>query len=406
MMMRQSRDWRGGRVVWTGCLLLMLGLVLGSCGGDGDSTDGDGSDDEAGLSSEDLEDLPAEVRAAAESAVENDLMFVTSREELEERAREEGEVRVMSSLEPEQWDAMAERWPEDYPDIAIEVLEYSGTDSRQRLLQELAVGAGPAMDVAVASQDQYQEYAVDYATQFDLMGMSEAGILNIPTLMIDPDLRSVVATGMQAGAIGYNPNEIDESDLPQSYEDLLDPRFGGSPYAFVNDIRPSNFVPMVDAWGVDRMVEYAEGLGQQDPLWARGSTGALTRIAAGEAAFMVFANYDAVASVNADHPDTLKPLLLEPVPTRLSEPLTVFNADIGGNYHAALLFIEWMTGPVGQEILDMDFKAHAGSGHGLLYEALGDLETSEAGFGHFPDLAEYTNRVVEAYGFPTAAFSD
>ncbi len=359
-------------------LFAIVALVLAACGGSGDT------DTAAG---------------AAGGASEGEMLTLASHDEIVAKAEEVGEVDVLLSLDD--LDALAEGFSAVYPNLDVNIVEFSGTDVYQRFALEAAADAvSDDWDVAYAPPENYDEFS-ELMAPYDIYGMAEEGTLDIPLEMIDPVSRMTVATSSQIGGIGYNRELLAEDDLPETWEDLLDEQYTGQ---FVLDVRPSNLAPMVAVWGEEKTYEFAKNLAAQEPSWVRGNTDALTRIQAGENSLMVFANYHSgIRAMEEDPGGPLQMALIEPVPVRIGETLGVFGPDIADNPWGALLFIEWMTTPEAQEILDADpLKSSIYSGTGRIGELVAEYESSIADFEHFAELEGYMDNIVEEFGFPQA----
>ena len=134
-------------------------------------------------------------------------------------------------------------------------------------------------DVLYLSQEVYGSY-LPYLEQVDMLSMAKSGVLDIPEEMINPKVPYTMAAGSGMAGFSYNPELLDTSLVPESWEDFLDPALKGK--KFLVDIEPVNLATLIPAWGEDKVYEFAEKIGEQEPVWARGETNAITLMGAGE----------------------------------------------------------------------------------------------------------------------------
>ena len=110
--------------------------------------------------------------------------------------------------------------------------------------------------------------------------MAEHGILKINPAMVDPDRRSAVSMGSAICAIAYNRNQLAADKVPNKWEDFLKPEFKGR--KFLVDVRPLCLAALVPLMGEEWVMNYARKIKEQEPIWVRGQTRAISGIIAGE----------------------------------------------------------------------------------------------------------------------------
>lgn len=395
--MTSNRRW-----AWLlgGCLVLVLAVA--ACGGDEEEAEAD--DPGGGEVDEDLDPAIAEAQAEAE---ELGLRFATSKEEIMEGAREEGELLAIWSIGADE-DAyeMMSPFEQTYDFLDVTLDELDGVEARERFLLEAEAGAIDGYGIHYAATEVYDQMAD--MCDWDIYGMAEAGILDIPLEMIDPDNRKVVAAGSTAAVFAYNVESFADRDLPEEWDDVLDPaRFGPeSGLNMLGDVRIANFSSIVPAWGLDRAKEYyAEYFEEIDPTPVNRFGPFLIQMAQGEYDGFPFVNLHSVEQRKPDYPN-MDYIFIEPVPIRLSETHCVFNDDINPTPYASLLFLEWTASHDGQSGLeqgDQPYQSHINSGYpGGLGELLedGGYELSVSDFEYFADQADYIEEIIGAAGFP------
>ena len=342
---------------------------------------------------------PALVKAKQEADAKG-YIFVPSHDEIVSRAKQEGKLRAVVSLTEEPLKHMLAAFSKKYPFIETRAESVPTGEVYLRLLQELKAGLTKGVDVNDPISDYYNDY-LPYQKKFDVLGMVEQKVLEIPVQMVDPINRNIVVIGSSIQVVVYNKKLISEEKVPNTWEDFLKPEF--SDRKFVLDIRPINISALVPAWGLEKALDFARKLASQKPVWGRGHTALIIRVLSGEHAIAFGVNYDSyLRAKSKDKIDTLGYKLLEPVPARLNESWSVLNS--AEHPYAGLLLLEFVASPEGQKILD-DHGPYEGSlfVRGTVQEqAVRGKKLSLVDWNHYTNTQEYLKKVVEAYGFPRA----
>ena len=336
---------------------------------------------------------------AKQEAEAKGFTFETSRDEIVARAKKEGKLRALSSLDPGSFKPMADSFKKKYPFIDIQIHELTGTEAIQRHLLELKAGTVKDWDVGHASEDSYNEY-VAHAAKIDILGMAEQGVLKINPKMVDPEHRTIVAVASGLCAIAYNRARVAPDRVPNQLEDILRPEFKGK--KVVVYIRPYCMAALMVTQGEEWVVNYARKLKEQEPVWVRGNTRALTAISVGEYAMHQLTNYHScVRATWKDKDKSLGCKVVEPVSARIQEPGFVFkNAT---NPNAALLFMEHEASPEGQKVLDeIEPVKSSLFTSGEVSKILQGKKVSVNDFRTYHKTAGWMKMVLEAYGFPKA----
>ena len=324
--------------------------------------------------------------------------FIASRDEIIAEAKKEGQVRVLSAMNSSTFPPMVKAFKHKYPFLDLYMEEITGSDSAQRFLLELQAGMTGNWDVFRISTDFYDKLAV-HAKKIDLLGMAEHGVLQIPRKMIDARYRDIIHGGSAIASAAYNKELISAEQVPDTWEDFLKPEFKGR--KFLVDIRPLNFAPFGATLGEEWLVNYARRIKEQQPIWVRGHTRALTAMVSGEYSLYQLTNYH--ACVRTQRQDPRKALvckLIEPIPVRLSvEQAIIQNAP---RPYGAILFIEFLASPEAQKILD-DIEPLKSS----IYVPGSELEKVTRGkkvavMDTFEHSDRWVKKVVEGFGFPRA----
>jgi iron(III) transport system substrate-binding protein len=338
---------------------------------------------------------------AKQDAEAKGYIFESSHEEILAKAKREGKLRVLSTMEPAVVKAMREGFKKKYPFLDLQVQEIGSVEENQRFLLELKAGTAKGWDVNRAYTDFYDQY-FPYQKKFDILGMAEQKVLNIPPKLVDPQLRNLVTIGSNITVVAYNKKLIAEEKVPDRWEDFLKPEFKGK--KFVLDIRPLPLGMLVPAWGLEKVVDFAKKLRAQEPIWGRGHTRVMASLLAGEYPLFLGPNFGAVRrSQTKDPTGVIGYKIPEPIPVRLHEANGVL-ANAASPY-AGLLWLEYQASPEGQKIMDdhWPYGASVFAPSSAQENVTRGKQLSIIDWSHYTKLDDYLNKAVEAMGFPTAS---
>ncbi|HEY2922669.1 MAG TPA: hypothetical protein VGK77_27125, partial [Candidatus Binatia bacterium] len=128
---------------------------------------------------------------AKQDAEAKGYIFESSHDEIIANAKKEGKLRVLSTIESAVVKVMRDSFKKKYPFIDVQVQELGSVEENQRFLLELKAGTAKGWDVNRAYTDFYDQY-FPYQKKFDILGMAEQKVLNIPPKLVDPQLRNLV----------------------------------------------------------------------------------------------------------------------------------------------------------------------------------------------------------------------
>jgi hypothetical protein len=336
---------------------------------------------------------------AKQEAEAKGYVFVTTHQEIVERAKKEGKLRVLSSQEPPAIKAMAAAFKQKYPFIDVRAEELIGMENYQRMLMEMKAGMAKTWDVNYLAFDFYGEF-LPYQKKFDLLGMAERGVLQMQPKLVDPVNRHVVALQSNIQVVAYHKELSAGNKVPDTWEGFLRPEFNGRKFAL--DVRPKTLAALVPVWGLEKTVDYARKLAAQQPIWFRGEQRLLISMIAGELAICYGPNYKSFKLIQAKDPNKkLEYKVVEPIPARLTEAEAVLNT--ADNPFAALLWLEFQASPEGQKILDdVDLAASIFSPGSVHEQITRGKQVSVLAWEHYPKMGKYEDEIVKAFGFPVA----
>jgi ABC-type Fe3+ transport system substrate-binding protein len=340
---------------------------------------------------------PALLKAKQEAEAKG-YLFETSHDEILAKAKKEGKLQVLNSLNPDIFPHMTKAFKEKYPFIDLQLREITGTETAQRHIHELRAGGARNWDVSHLTWDFFNDY-LPHAAKIDLLGMAQHGVLAIPIKMIDPNTRALVAAGSAADSIAYNRCMLDPSKVPDRWEDFYKAEFKGK--KFIADVQPHIYAAMAAGAGEEWMVGHARKVAAQQPVWVRGHTRVLTAIATGEHTLHSGTNYhSAVRAAQKDRSGCLQPKVIEPIPMRLQEPEMI--VDKARNIYAGLLWLEFLASPAAQKILDdhEPLKSSIYAPGSALEKLVRGKKFWLADWKSYPHSPRWMAMAVEAFGFP------
>jgi iron(III) transport system substrate-binding protein len=161
---------------------------------------------------------------AKKEAESKGYILETSRDDIVAKAKKEGKLRVVSTLETSTLKAVRDAFKKKYSFIDVRVEELGSVEENQRFLLEIKAGTAKGWDVDRLYTDFYEEF-LPYQKKFDILAMAEQRVLNIPPQLVDPRTRNVVAAGTNMNVIAYNKNLLPPDKVPEKWEDFLNPEF-------------------------------------------------------------------------------------------------------------------------------------------------------------------------------------
>jgi ABC-type Fe3+ transport system substrate-binding protein len=326
-------------------------------------------------------------------------VFLSSHDEIVKLAKQEARVDGIVSLDPETFGPLTKAFKARYPFLDLRLREVTGTEATQRFLLEVQSGTAQA-DFTYISEDFYKGF-IARGKKFDILGMAEHGVLSIPLKIIDPLSRKAVSAATIFAVLAFNKCMLDVTKLPDRWEDFLKPELKGK--KFLVDIRPFHYQSFAAGAGEDWMIDYAQKIAAQDPVWIRGASRILTQIAAGEYQLHSGINYHStIRAKEKDKTGCLDVKIIEPVPVRLSEPQMV--VDTAKRPHAALLWLEFLVGTEAQAIIDKHepLKSSIYSPGSAVEKLVRGKKVWLKEWKHYEKGPDWMGAAVKAFGFPKA----
>ncbi len=326
-------------------------------------------------------------------------VFLSSHDEIVKLAKLEARVEGIISLDPDTFGPLIKAFRSRYPFLDLRLREVTGTEATQRFLLEVQSGTAQA-DFTYISEDFYKGF-ITRGKKFDILGMAEQGVLSIPLKMIDPLSRKAISAATIFAAVAFNKCLLEAGKVPERWEDFLKPELKGK--KFFVDIRPFHYQSFAAGAGEEWMLDYAQKIAAQDPVWIRGASRVLTQIAAGEYLLHSGINYHStMRAKEKDKTGCLELKIIEPVPVRLSEPQMI--VETAKHPHAALLWLEFLAGSEAQAIIDKHepLKSSIYSSASAVEKIIRGKKIWLKDWNHYEKGPDWMGMAVKAFGFPKA----
>ena len=197
-----------------------------------------------------------------------------SMEEVCAAAQKEGALVSWNSEDPDAYQKIFDAFSATYPGIELQSVNLRPDDITQRLVTEAEAGRGSGVDTLSLTQDKagplVDQGLLRTDIDWDAMG-------------VNPDYvaqDAMVRTERIAIGLSYNTDLVDESQLPDTWEGLLDDQWAGK---VVVDPRGDPLQLLAVAWGEDKTVDYVQRLADiVKPQIVQGATAGLLTVASGE----------------------------------------------------------------------------------------------------------------------------
>jgi iron(III) transport system substrate-binding protein len=275
-------------------------------------------------------------------------MVRLTKEEILAGAKREGKLTFATAHEETTVPHLVDAFKKKYPFVKeVHFRAVTGIPAGQRELFELAAGKSNVDAFTPHSVFWSEYFKQDLFAKYNLRELAKARQLQIPTEMID-DSDVAVWTSTNSSIIVYNRDLVPADKIPVGWESCLDPYWKGK---FAVDTKPNVLAWLGARWGEEKVLSYAKKLKENQPIWVRGNTGALTRAVAGEIPLICGTyNHTTQRQFVKDPNIPLRIVAPNPVGISFHEPFAVYGK--AKNPNAALLWIEFLASKEAQQIVD------------------------------------------------------
>ena len=255
-----------------------------------------------------------------------------------ENAKKEGKVVIYTSLNLKDSVPITEAFEKKYGIKTVlwrasseKVIQRSLTETRaNRYSADVYETNGPEMEIL-----HREKLLADFYSP---------GIKDIPPETI-PAHRQWIPDRFNFFTIAYNTNLVKPEDVPNTYEDLLHPRWAGKIGLESGDT--DWFGAVVKGMGEAKGLAFFRKLAEGKPEMRTGHTLIAELVASGEIPLAA-----AVYNHNAERLiEKGAPIKWKPLPPTFGRPNSIGVSNHSPNPHAAMLFVDFMLSQEGQELL-------------------------------------------------------
>lgn len=258
-------------------------------------------------------------------------------------ARREGNliVRVSSPGGPDTHKALFDAFKARFGlNVQAEWTPVSSVQTGTRVVAEAAsgrgsvdvIGSGGAEEVSVLLNRQLLKpypWAQVFGREFPAIGTIVDGVM--------AELKGMALPILDAAyGIAWNPQMIEERDVPAKMLDLLDPKWRGRFVANAQFLIP--YEALTHVLGPDQAFDIARRLADNRPVLERGTPAVSRAVSVGQAPLGVTTFHSADRAARANEPQRFR-LFTDYVPVY---PLYVYVPETAPNPNAARLFAAWL----------------------------------------------------------------
>ena len=263
---------------------------------------------------------------------------------LEAGARKEG--AVLSYAVATQTEPIYEAFRKKYPFLKVELYRNGGQEVTRKVIEEYRAGRH-GVDVFAITLD-------------GLIAMRDQGLLQP---FHSPEMAHFRADAIESGrhwtiihesynGLGWNTKAYNESEVPKTYDDLLDPKWKGK---FSVSARSSTFVQWVGVAVIEKGVDYVRKLGKQDFVLHQISGRALANMVVSGEVPISPAIFSAHMRESQGEGASVAWRALGPV---FANNISLAMPIKAGHPHAAMLFIDFKMSKEGQKMrMDLGYAS-------------------------------------------------
>lgn len=312
------------------------------------------------------------ISAAAGLLLAGQAAYADSVQELAATAAKKGPVIWYESSPPEPMLKLAAEFNKRYPDIKIQYVRITGGGGiAARVIQESGAGAATASFMLSDVQQviPLHQRGLLLARDWKPLGVDQA-------LVRTPYAISATAA---LGLVVWNKNRVKESELPKTWDGLLDSRWSGKIGTWV---RAPTLATLAKATSEQHMREYTQKLIALKPMTYPSTYQLAQQVGAGEVDIGIGLYHSALPVIKSGAP--IEIAFLDPTPVNM-----LYGAVInkGGNPEGAQVLLAWLSTTEGAKA----YETFVGRGNPLVKgtetaERVGNRKLVEFTFEESPIL--------------------
>ncbi len=191
-----------------------------------------------------------------------------------EGAKKEGQVTIYTSMTLKDWEDIAQAFEQKYG-VKTVVWRAGAAKVAQRATIEAKAERYDVDVIEVTGPSIEKVYREKLLAEF-----YSPDLKNLPPQTL-PKHRQYVMDRLNLFAIGYNTTDVKPEEVPQSYEDLLKPKWRGKLAMELTDV--DWFASVIKGMGEEKGLDFFKKLAAQQPKMWEGHTLVAQRTASGEA---------------------------------------------------------------------------------------------------------------------------
>jgi iron(III) transport system substrate-binding protein len=359
------------------CASSTLALALSACSSSGSSNTGSGS---TGSAAATTSAAPAGTGSAAPSASSGGASAGLAAACT--AAESEGQLNFRDTTDPDVFAKEVAGFEQKYPKIKVNFGSQRPQDSVQSVVAE--VQAGHALDVDAISIDfpsagpliqQNLIATVDWPS----LGVPESDVLTDQTAQFVRTQRTILG-------LGYNTTKLKASDLPDTWDQLIDSKWAGK---IIVDPRGEYLSGLGIAWGEQKALDWYTNFMKTDkPMVVKGATASLQKVISGEAE-LTTSSHDAEILEQQAKGAPVDIKYLDVVPTQDHYAIILKGAQ---HPNAAKCFLGWWISPDGGQAAQLKYEFK-----GNETEPKGVPATAKLGAINSPDDAALQTKVASEF---------
>lgn len=365
-------DKKHGKYLATFAAGVSLILVTAACSDAGNNASDQGPSTSTSSTTEAAEtDSSADTSTAPEESTSSSAEAETSAlDKVCAAGQQEGNLIVRKSTDPELFEKEIEGFKAKYPGISIDY----GVQNPENSIDSVVAHkqAGRELDVDMMDEDISDiqplidlGYVVN--TNWTDLGVDKSKIFEVNNLQLVRTQRIVLG-------LGYNSQNVNAAELPDTWEQLIDPKWAGK---VIIDPRGKYLAGLSIAWGEDKAVDWYKRFIETDkPMEVQGATASVQKVISGEA-LLTTSSHDAEINEQSETGAPIDIKYLDVVPTADHYAVVLDGAP---HPNAATCFIAWFASSDGGEPaqLKYEFKNNETEPSGLAAGAVLAVPTTQA----------------------------
>ena len=254
-------------------------------------------------------------------------------------AKQEGQMTYYTTMTLSQSKKVVDRFEKKYPFIKTDLFRTGGDPLLNKILNEHR-GGRDAWDVTTGRG----EMVLPLLDAKLITPYRSPEAKNIDQDLVDPE-SYWAAYYVNPYVLGYNTKLVKKSDVPKTYEALLDPRWKGGKIS-LDDEAYGLMTGLIRAWGKEKALAFFKKLAAQQPVVQRGNTNRVQLTMAGEYYLIIAYAPMIQRETSLGHPIDWVPL--EPVAVQVNPAMLAAHAP---HPNAGKLFIDFLLSKEGQKML-------------------------------------------------------